>query len=201
MVTEAMLMAGEAVARWAIQEGIPIPFTTQAPPWMDERPRDLAGMYALRRASQPSQPSSLPGPHAGLGLPAYVQATSPLRRYLDLVVHQQVRAHLCGGGLLDEAQILERVGETAATSASVRLAERLSRRHWTLVYLMDRPGWRGEAILVEKKGQRGTVLIPELDLDAQVPISLDLPLNSAVLLALRGIDLAAMEAKFQVLGR
>jgi exoribonuclease-2 len=185
MVTEAMLMTGEAVATWAIQEGIPIPFTTQAPPWMDERPRDLAGMVALRRASQPSQPSSVPGPHAGLGLSVYAQVTSPLRRYPDLVVHQQVRAHLCGGALLDAAQVLDRVGETAATSASVRLAERLSRRHWTLVYLMD-GGWRGEAILWQRR--EGATVLMRAGPGCSGASAPDLPLNSVVLLALRSMD-------------
>ena len=31
-----------------------------------------------------------PGPHAALGLPAYAQVTSPLRRYQDLAVHRQI---------------------------------------------------------------------------------------------------------------
>ena len=53
-------------------------------------------MFARRRTMTASQPSSQPGRHAGLGLDQYVQATSPLRRYLDLVVHQQLRAFLAG---------------------------------------------------------------------------------------------------------
>ena len=32
-----------------------------------------------------------PAPHAALGLPAYVQFTSPIRRYTDLLTHYQVR--------------------------------------------------------------------------------------------------------------
>lgn len=30
-------------------------------------------------------------PHAGLGLPGYVQVTSPIRRYTDLVAHWQLK--------------------------------------------------------------------------------------------------------------
>lgn len=33
-------------------------------------------------------------PHAGLGLPAYVQVTSPIRRYSDLLAHWQLKARL-----------------------------------------------------------------------------------------------------------
>ena len=198
LVTEAMLMAGEAVAHLAIEVGMPIPFTTQDPPETEERPEDLAGMYDLRRFLRPSEQSSMPGPHAGLGLEVYVQATSPLRRYLDLVVHQQLRAHLKGEGLLGTQEVLERIGATAAVAGSVRQAERLARRHWTLVYLMQRPSWRGKGILVDKRGRRGTVLIPELDLEPRVQLGRDLALNSQVAVALRGVDLAALEAHLQV---
>jgi exoribonuclease-2 len=198
LVTEAMLMAGEAVARFAVREGIPIPFTIQDPPEMDERPQDLAGMYDLRRFLRPSEQSGIPGSHAALGLEMYVQATSPLRRYLDLVVHQQLRAHLRGEGLLGTQEVLERIGATAAVAGSVRQAERLARKHWTLVYLMQRPGWRGEGILVDKRGRRGTVLIPELDLEPRVRLPQDLALNSRVALSLRGVNLPMLEAHLQV---
>ncbi|MFN2220831.1 MAG: ribonuclease catalytic domain-containing protein [Anaerolineae bacterium] len=198
LVTEAMLLAGEAVGHFALERGLPIPFTTQDPPETDERPGDLAGMFGLRRSLKPSEPSSMPGSHASLGLGLYVQATSPLRRYLDLVVHQQLRAHLRGEGLLDAQEVLARVGATAAVSGSVRQAERLARRHWTLVYLMQRPGWRGEGVLVEQRGSRGTLLIPELDLDARVHLRGDLPPNSLVTLALRQVRLPTLEVYFRV---
>ena len=200
LVTEAMLMTGEAVARYALQHGIPVPFTAQDPPRSEERPTDLSGMFALRRAMQPSQYSTIPGPHAGLGMQVYTQATSPLRRYLDLVAHQQLRAHITGEGLLDNTQIIERVGATEAVSGNVRRAERLSRQHWTLVYLLQHPGWSGEGIVVERRGQRTTALIPQLDLDAHLRVRRDLPLNSTVPVAVRQVDLPRLAAHFRIAG-
>jgi exoribonuclease-2 len=197
LVTEAMLMAGEAVAHYASERGIPIPFTTQDPPETEERPADLAGMYGLRRYFRPSQQSGVPGSHAGLGLDAYVQATSPLRRYLDLVVHQQLRAHIRGEELLGAQELLERIGATAAVAGTVRYAERQARKHWTLIYLEQRPGWRGEGVLVERRRRGGMVLIPELDLDVSVHLRSDPSLNSQISLALRGVDLPALEAYFR----
>jgi exoribonuclease-2 len=196
LVTEAMLVAGEAIARFAFEQNIPLPFTTQDPPEMDERPADLAGMYGLRRSLKPSQQSGIPGSHAGLGLEVYTQATSPLRRYLDLVVHQQLRAHLRGEELLAAHEVLERIGATSAVAGTVNQAERLARRHWTLVYLMQHPGWRGEGIVVDKRRRQNTVLIPELDLEPRVHLRQDLPLNSRVSLLLREVRLAALEAHF-----
>jgi exoribonuclease-2 len=198
LVTEAMLMTGEAVARYALEHGISVPFTRQDPPYSDERPTDLSGMFILRRAMQPSQYSTIPGTHAGLGMETYTQATSPLRRYLDLVVHQQLRAYLRGEDLLDSNQIIERVGATEAVSGNVRRAERLSRQHWTLVYLLQCPGWYGEGIVVERRGQQTTVLIPQLVLDAHLRLRRDLPLNSVVQVVLRDVDLPQLAAHFRV---
>jgi exoribonuclease-2 len=200
LVTEAMLMVGEAIARFGQERAIPLPFTTQDPPSSEERPQagDLAGMFALRRALRPSEYSTMPGAHAGLGLEIYCQATSPLRRYLDLVVHQQVRAYLRGGELLDAQQMVERVGATAAVAGTVRYAERLSRQHWTLIYLLQHPGWTGEGVLVEQTDSRAVVLMPDLDLDARVHLHRELPLNSPLRLAVRQVDLPQLLARWQV---
>ncbi|HET91474.1 MAG TPA: RNB domain-containing ribonuclease [Chloroflexi bacterium] len=197
LVREAMLMAGEAVARFALEQDIPLPFTTHDPPDTLERPDDLAGMYALRRTLRRSEHSSIPGPHAGLGLELYTRATSPLRRYLDLVVHQQLRAHRRGEGLLEAGELLERIGAAEAVTGSVRQAERLSRQHWTLVYLMQHPDWQGEGILVDKRERRGTLLIPDLDLETRIHLSEVWPLNSAIPLRLVEVDLPQLEVYFR----
>jgi exoribonuclease-2 len=200
LVTEAMLMAGEAVARYGLERGIPLPFSTQDPPapGAPQQPEDLAGMYALRRALQRSQLKSMPTPHAGLGMDVYTQATSPLRRYLDLVTHQQLRAFLAGEQLLEPHEILERIGAAEAVMGDVRRAERLARRHWTLVYLMQHPDWRGHGVLVDRIGSRGILLIPDLDLEPRVHVPEDLPLNSLLLLAPTGVDLPELKAHFRI---
>ncbi|MCP4651637.1 MAG: RNB domain-containing ribonuclease, partial [PVC group bacterium] len=55
---------------------------------------DLAGMFACRRKLKPAVLQTIPEKHSGLGLEHYTRVTSPLRRYLDLLVHQQLRAYL-----------------------------------------------------------------------------------------------------------
>jgi exoribonuclease II len=198
LVQEAMLMAGEAVARYALARDVPFPFATQEPPEAGEFPEGLAGMYARRRTLKRSQQTTAPAPHAGLGLEVYARATSPLRRYLDLVVHQQLRAHLRGAPLLEEPQILGRVGAAEAVTANTRQAEFLAYKHWTLVYLMQHPDWRGEGIVVDKRDHRAMILIPALGLELRLHLEQDVPLNSAVPLMLRGINLAELDAHFQI---
>jgi exoribonuclease-2 len=199
MVQEAMLMAGEAAARYALQHQLPFPFTTQAVPDLPEAsPDGLAGMFAIRRSFKRSQQTSVPAPHAGLGLTVYARVTSPLRRYLDLVVHQQLRAHLRGDALLGEQEMLGRVGAAEAVTGSVRQAEQLATRHWTLVYLQQHPNWSGEGTLVDKRQRRGTVLISELGLEVRLHLPADLPLNSSIPLILNGVNLAELDTHFQI---
>ena len=202
MVAEAMLMAGEAAARFALKRGIPFPFTTQDSAGEgDEFPDGLAGMRARRLTLRRSRFTTSHLPHSGLGLDAYAQATSPLRRYLDLLAHQQLRACLSGDRPLDEQEVLERVGAAMAVSDSVRRAERLSARHWTLVFLLRNPGWTGEGILVHRQNRRCMVLIPRLGLEVPVHVSRDLPLNSSLPLALESVNLARLQARFQPLSQ
>lgn len=198
LVTEAMLMTGEAIARFALTHQIPIPFSTQDPPTEAEIPDGMAGMFARRRSLKRSQLRSTPGAHAGLGLEAYCQATSPLRRYMDLLVHQQIRAFIRGRELLGDREVLERVGRAETISGSVRQTERLSNRHWSLVYLLEHPTWQGKGFLVDKRQRRGTVLVDGLGLETQVHLPTDIPLNSTLSLSLSGIDLPRLEAHFHI---
>lgn len=204
LVREAMLITGEAVAHYAQENGLAIPYSTQQPPneehdYDSPDPYSMSAMFALRRAMRPSQQRSAPSPHAGLGMDVYVQATSPLRRYLDLVVHQQLRAFLRGEPGMDEQAVLERVGAASAVSGSVRRAERQSIRHWSLVYLIHHPEWQGEGIIVEQRGARSTVLIPELAVETQLYGLQNLPLDSTVQLRIDHVDLPNLESQFSVI--
>lgn len=196
MVTEAMLMCGQALAGFALEQSIPVPFITQAGPKEFEAVEGLAGMFARRRAMSPSQRKSEPGPHAGLGLTTYTQATSPLRRYSDLLVHQQLRAYLRADPLLTSQELMERLAASEAAGGDIRQAERLSNKHWTLVYLLQHPDWRGEGVAVDKYGQRGLILVPELDLESWQYLPESLPLNSRLSLRVGEINLAALEVYF-----
>ncbi|MCA9948543.1 MAG: RNB domain-containing ribonuclease [Anaerolineales bacterium] len=198
LVRDAMLMTGEAVGRYALVNQIPIPYTVQDPPTEPMPPAaTLSEHFALRRTMQPSRQGSTPGIHAGLGMDVYVQTTSPLRRYLDLVAHQQLRAHLKGEPLLDSQELMDRVGAAAALSGDVRWAERQSVRHWTLVYLTQNPDWLGEGVIIDRRGRRDSVLIPELDLETRMPQKGKRPLDSKLTLKFNKVDLVQQDAFFQ----
>ncbi len=199
LVMDAMLMAGEACARWCRERGIAIPYATQVAPDQAEAPADLAAMYAHRRRFKPTRLSVEPGEHASLGLALYTRATSPLRRYSDLLVHQQVRAALTGGQVLDAGQVGGRMGEAETAGVAVRRAERLSNHHWKLVYLRQHPGWQGDGVVVEVEERKVVVLIPALALDAKVRAPGGPALNDRLRLVPREIDLPELDCFFRVL--
>ncbi|MCS6869383.1 RNB domain-containing ribonuclease [Thermus sp.] len=194
-VREAMLLAGYAAAHLALREGLPFPFATQEAPSRRVEGEGLAAMWEQRKALKRAQLKAVPAPHRGLGLPLYAQVTSPLRRYLDLVAHQQLRAWLRGEKPLSQGALLERVGAAEAVADLVREAERKSKLHWTLLYLLEQ-GYEGPGVLVERRGGQGVFLLTELGLTAQVALSQPLPLNAEARLRFLEADLANLEARF-----
>ncbi len=201
MVTDAMLLAGAAVAAFAEERVLALPFATQPAPdrqGLPDNPSTYAAMFALRNRMQRTELKCVAEPHGGLGLPRYVQATSPLRRYLDLVVHQQLRAHRAGGQVLDPKSLVELIGVTSLAAGNVRRAENLSNRHWTLVYLLQNPDWRGEGVVVEVGRQRGTVIIPALGMEKQATLPSGVTENDRVLVRVEGVDLAQQAAHLVV---
>ena len=174
MVRECMIWAGEGAARWALQRRLPIPFISQEAGELPARRLEgLAGAWQLRRCMRPRLISVKPAVHWGLGLDEYTQVSSPLRRYTDLLCHQQIRAYLASGKVLTEEEILLHSGAAEAAALLAVKAERASRAHWMAVYLLDKKDsgdaaavW--EAVVLDRKGSRGTVIIPALGLETQI---------------------------------
>ncbi len=189
MVTDLMLMAGEAVARFCQQNSIAIPYASQAAPSKALTTETLSGMFAFRRHFKPSRLQVTPEPHASLGLAAYCRATSPLRRYSDLLVHQQLRRFLQDGTALDEATVSKKINIANAAAMAVRKTERQSNAHWKLVYLKQNPTWQGEAVLVEQQGDKATLLIPELAMESKMRLQNAPELDTVVQLKVREVDL------------
>ncbi len=196
LVTEFMLAAGEAAARFALAHEIPFPFTSQAAPDELRKPRTPSEMFAYRKTFKRSRMQSTAEPHAGLGLEVYARATSPLRRYLDLVVHQQLRAFVRGEALMDEQEMLARVGAAEAVGGSVRSAERDANRHWTLEFLRRNPAWRGEAVLLERRGAAGYVMIPALGMELSMTVPPGAQPDDVFTVTCDRVDPARLDARF-----
>jgi exoribonuclease-2 len=129
----------------------------------------------------------------------YTRVTSPLRRYSDLLVHQQLRAWLAGRTPLTAQEVTERIAESELAAAAVRRAERLSNLHWKLVYLREHPDWRGEGVLVAKEERKDVVLIPDLALETRLRLKGEPGRDSRLRVALRGLDIPSQTVDFRAI--
>ncbi len=197
VVREFMLLAGEAAARFAFKNSIPFPFVSQdAPDIPKELPSGLAGQYRLRRCMRSRSVGVIPSQHAGLGIGMYSQVTSPLRRYGDLVAHQQLRSFIDKRTLLSKDEVLERISAgDAAASATVK-AERKSNLHWTLFFLLQNPEWKGTAVAVEDKGKQFVFLIPSLGLETILIPSKKVQLNDEIEVKPGKINISELTVSF-----
>ena len=208
LVRECMVLAGEGAARWALQRRLPFPYISQESGELpDKRLDGLAGAWQLRRCMRPRSLSSKPGVHWGLGLDEYTQVTSPLRRYTDLLCHQQIRAWLYrneGGSAepLTDEEVLLRVSAAEAAASAASRAERASRAHWLAVYLSQAQNGQDpaelvwEAVVLDRKGNRATVIIPALGIETQVNIRGDEKPNDTINLKLSSVKIPEGEVSF-----
>ena len=198
LVADAMVMAGEAVALFAQAQELAIPYAMQPPPDSIQQPETLAEMFAYRRCFKASRMVLAPEPHAGLGLASYTRCTSPLRRYADLVVHQQLRALLRGEEPRSVEQLDEALLSLNGTNGSIRRAERLSNLHWKLVFLQQQPDWTGEGVVVAVDERKVTVLIPALAMEAKLRRRDEFVLDGCLLLKVQSVDIPTQDVSFGV---
>ncbi|MDR2575551.1 MAG: RNB domain-containing ribonuclease [Treponema sp.] len=197
LVRECMLLAGEGAGLWALHRNLPVPYIMQETGDLpDETLEGIAGFYQLRRCMRPRALSTRPGQHSGLGLDTYIQVTSPLRRYTDLLAHLQIRAVLRGEPPLSADEISARMNAGEAAISAVNQAERASRNHWTMAYLAGKKDSVWDAIALEKKGNRWAVIIPSLALETQVPLRKELSPNDPLKLVLKSVNIPWGEAVF-----
>ena len=163
LVANAMLCAGAATAAFMYDEGIPFPFVTQATPDidLDTLGDSLADMFQLRRSCSAGVTGVTAGKHSGLGLTPYSRVTSPLRRYADLLAHQQIRRYLKKEPLLDLEYIEKRLVRADEAGTMRHKLEKYANEYFLLHYFKRHPQWQGRGTVVEKQGERLTVLIPE----------------------------------------
>ena len=196
VVKEAMILAGEAAAGFAVKNAIPFPFISQeAFEILNEIPSGLAGQVRLRKSMKKRNVSTTPSIHAGLGLSLYSQVTSPLRRYTDLLSHEQLRAFIKGDPLIDKDTLFAKMSAGEAATYAARKAERNTLKHWALVYLMQNPDWTGKAICVEKAANQSIFLIPSLGLEAALSAT-GCDLNEQITVKPTKVDLPDLAAQF-----
>ena len=197
MIAELMILAGEGAARFAFKNQIPFMYISQeAPEFPASLPDGWAGQFARIKCMRKRSVGITPAPHAGLGLSFYSQVTSPLRRYGDLISHEQLRAFIDGRHLIAKDDMLERVAAGDAASIAAKKASRQSDTHWKLVYLLQNPDAEYEAFCIDRRGNDALFLIPSLDMQATLHNCSDVKLNDAAVLKMSKVDIPEQKVDF-----
>ncbi|KAL4605067.1 hypothetical protein ACB092_09G001700 [Castanea dentata] len=189
LVTEMMLLCGEVIATYGSRNNIPLPYRGQPQSNIDvslfqhlpEGPIRSSAIVRLMRAAEID--FRKPIRHGILGLPGYVQFTSPIRRYMDLLAHYQVKAYLRGESPPFSAGQLE--GMASTLNMHSRLAKRLfssSLRYWILEYLRSQPKERKYRALILKfiKDRIAALLLVEVGFQASAWVSVGAQIGDEV---------------------
>ena len=197
VVREMMLLTGEGAAHFAFENNIAFPYVSQEAPDIPQTlPPGLAGEFKTVKSMHRRSVGVTPAAHAGIGIGMYSQVTSPLRRYSDLIAHQQLRAFLDGRELIDKNTMLERISAGDEAAIACKKVERKSNMHWTLVYLLQNPDWTGEAVFVEQKGNLCVFMIPSLAQQTTLVPSKPLNLNDTITVKASNIDISSQNVVF-----
>ena len=158
LVSEMMILANGISADFASTNSLPVIYRTQEPrealPPGDTPASEVIAFDRLRKTFKRSRLSLSPGLHSGLGLTAYTQASSPIRRYADLVTQRQFTAFLRGDPVMHSRdELLTILGAAEAAEIEIRSIEDRSTTYWLLEYLRrEQMGHVLNAVALDKKG-------------------------------------------------
>jgi exoribonuclease-2 len=165
LVAEFMILYNWLAARFCRDRRIPVLYRGQDDPAERLNAREMDPLFYVfmqRRKLQPMMVDTAPAPHSGLGLDAYTNATSPIRRYLDLVAQRQIRSALLNEPVPYDEEGLEQIRIAVQASLKDLAAVRRNRtRYWILKYLRDNAEGPLEALVLWSTRSRHRILLTE----------------------------------------
>jgi exoribonuclease-2 len=161
LVSELMILANETGALFAAEHGVSLVFRGQERPDVNVAeqgqhiPEGPAREYAQRGFLKRSTVGVVPCPHFGLGIKAYSQLTSPIRRVVDLINQRQLSTFLAQGApryTADEVSALLIDIEPYLDEASY--LQRTRHRYWLHRFLMQEGITHLPAVVVRVDGPK-----------------------------------------------
>ena len=197
LVAEFMVLANRLLAEFCRERGIPAVFRHQQRVSLEDLPEanETVWTYLALRRMRPGELSADPKPHGTLGLQAYLQATSPLRRYPDMVLQRQIVRYLQHGApQYDRETVASLLYPAEMRRRELARAEDERTRYWFLKYLQERTGAELGGTILERRGHHALVELTEFPYRAGMYLVHPMEPGETVRMRLEGVDLWRMEA-------
>jgi exoribonuclease-2 len=144
LVAECMVLANTIFAEYGAANGLPLIYRGQSAPEIQEPSESeetnsgSAQGYTTRSKLKKSYTSVTPVKHSSLALDAYIQATSPIRRYADIINQRQILSHVQTGKGVHSAEDLEAIlKEIEEPLGRAQAISKETKRFWLLRYLQE----------------------------------------------------------------
>jgi exoribonuclease-2 len=174
LVSELMIMANWLMAKYLNDRRMPAIFRSQPKP-RERLYKNLEGTlfqnWMQRRLLSRFVLSTRAEWHSGLGLDAYVTATSPIRKYSDVVTQRQIRASLGLERAYTTDQIDEIIQSLELPMSHVGRVQHTRHRYWLLKYLERQIGQKEEAIVLNRTRRSYQILLTRYMVECDLPIS------------------------------
>ena len=181
LVSEMMILANTLFARFLHERGVPAIFRSQPPPLEKidlGEGYDPVLSYRAKKVLSRGDIGTQPSPHSTLGVGLYTTATSPLRRFIDLLVQGQLKAAIKGTPPpFDVTRVEQAIAEISYRLERATAMERERQRYFLLKYLEQRRSQEFEAVVLQRFPRFYLVQITSLCLNAALMASSTLSLN------------------------
>jgi exoribonuclease-2 len=182
LVTELMILMNWCAARLFKTNDIPAIFRSQPDP-ISQQARELDeedALFPLKavRFLRPSRMGNSPEPHMLLGLDVYVQITSPIRRYLDLVLQRQLSSYLDGNGLYYTIEELESTFQYVDFGLrEKKMVQKSREKYWVFKHLTNLQGEDIDGIISSVTSSGASVYLPDYLMEVPISLNSEMVLN------------------------
>jgi exoribonuclease-2 len=172
LVAEMMILANQLMAEFLIDNKMPAIFRSQPAPknriLKNDDESTLFKKCLQRKFLSRVVIDISPEHHSGLGLPAYVTSTSPIRKYFDLVTQRQIKAVLGLEDPYSEEEIRTMIQELENPMRNAFHVQLSRNRYWLLKILEEQTGQKKEAIVLDKRRDEYIVILTETMLECKL---------------------------------
>ncbi|MBU8909664.1 MAG: RNB domain-containing ribonuclease [Desulfobacterales bacterium] len=174
LVSEMMIFANSLMAEFLAKNDMPAVFRSQTPPkqrLFNGVETSLTLNFMQRKQLSRAMVGTDPEIHSGLGVKAYATATSPIRRYHDLLTQRQIKAIFGYHKAYSKAELENILQSISLTIANTGRVQASRKRYWIIKYLESMRGSTYEALVLDCYRDHYNVLIKEFMFEAKLPPS------------------------------